>query len=65
MSKSNKSLFKHVKNNTSLLQETSGQNKYVLLGFDKDIEDSFQFYTKNGFIFFSKILCQLIEAKNG
>ena len=47
-----KNLFGHVKNNTSLLQETSGQNKYVLLGIDKDVKDTFQFYTKKGFIYF-------------
>ena len=46
-------LFRHIKNNTSLLQETTGQNKYILLGFDKDVEGSFQFYSKNGFIFFA------------
>ena len=62
-SKSSKSLFKHVKNNTSLLQETSGQNKYVLLGFDKDIEDSFQFYTKNGFIFFANKLDEFLHEE--
>ena len=47
-----KNLFGHVKNNTSLLQETSGQNKYVLLGIDKGVKDTFQFYTKKGFIYF-------------
>ena len=62
-SKSSKSLFKHVKNNTSLLQETSGQNKYVLLGFDKYIEDSFQFYTKNGFIFFANKLDEFLHEE--
>jgi len=51
-SKISKNLFGHVKNNTSVLQETCGQNKYVLLGIDKDVKDTFQFYSKNGFIYF-------------
>ena len=44
--------FGHVKNNTSVLQETSGQNKYILLGINKDVKDTFQFYTNKGFIWF-------------
>ena len=64
INKMNKNLYRHVKNNTSLLQETSGQNKYILLGFDKDLEESFQFYSKNGFIFFMNKLEQfLVEEK--
>lgn len=51
-SKISKNLFGHVKNNTSVLQETCGQNKYILLGIDKDVKDTFQFYSKNGFIYF-------------
>ena len=62
--KSSKSVFKHVKNNKSLLQETSGQNKYLLLGIDKDVEDSFQFYTKNGFIFFANKLDKFLQEEN-
>ena len=64
MAKSTKNLLKHVKNNTSLLQETSGQNKYLLLGFDKDVEDSFQFYSKNGFIFFANKLDEFLQEEN-
>ena len=56
-------LFRHIKNNTSLLQETSGNNKYVLLGFDKDLEGSFQFYSKNGFIFFAKKLDEILHEE--
>ena len=64
INKSNKSLFRHVKNNTSLLQETSGQNKYILLGFDKDLEDSFQFYSQNGFVYFANKLDEFLKEEN-
>ena len=50
--KVSKNLFGHVKNNRSVLQETCGNNKYILLGIDKDVKDTFQFYTKKGFIYF-------------
>ena len=63
MNKSSKNVLRHVKNNTSLLQETSGQNKYILLGFDKDLEDSFQFYSKNGFIFFANQLDEFLKEE--
>ena len=63
MNKLNKNLYRHVKNNTSLLQETSGQNKYVLLGFDKDLEGYFQFYSKNGFIFFVNELEKFLKEE--
>ena len=60
---SNKNLLRHIKNNTSLLQETSGQNKYILFGFDKDLEDSFQFYSKKGFIFFANELDKFLTEE--
>ena len=41
-----------MKNNTSLLQEIIGQKKFVLQAIDKDENDTFQFYTKKGFIDF-------------
>ena len=63
INKSSKNVLRHVKNNTSLLQETSGQNKYILLGFDKDLEDSFQFYSKNGFIFFANQLDEFLKEE--
>ena len=51
-----KNLFGHVKNNTSLLQETSGQTKYILLGINKDFKDTFQFYKKKRvYLFFNTI----------
>jgi len=56
-------LFRHIKNNTSLLQETSGNNKYILLGFDKDLEGSFQFYSKNGFIYFANKLDEILKEE--
>ena len=61
---SKKILSKHIKNKKSLLQETSGQNKYILLGFDKDLEDSFQFYSKNGFIYFANQLYEFLSKEN-
>ena len=64
VNKLSKNLKRHVKNNTSLLQETTSQNKYILLGFDKDLDDSFQFYSENGFIYFiNKFEKFLIEEK--
>ena len=52
-SKIGKNILGHVKNNTSVLQETCGQNnKYILLGINKDTKDTFQFYSKKGFIYF-------------
>ena len=62
--KVNKNLFGHVKNNTSVLQETSGQNKYVLLGIDKEVKDTFQFYTKKGFIHFLTQFEQFSKDEN-
>ena len=63
INKPNKNLYKHVKTNTTLLNETSGQNKYILLGFDK-LENSFQFYSQNGFINFANKLDEfLLEEK--
>ena len=62
--KINKNIFGHVKNNTSVLQETSGQNKYVLLGIDKDVKGTFEFYTKNGFIDFLKRFEQFSKDEN-
>ena len=59
---SNKNLH-HIKNTKSLLQETSGQNKYVLFGFDEGLEDSFQFYSKNGFIFFANELDKFLTEE--
>ena len=56
--------FGHVKNNTSVLQETSGQNKYVLLGINKDVKDTFQFYTNKGFIWFLTQFEQFIKEEN-
>ena len=64
MGKSSKNLLKHVKNNKSLLEETSGQNKYLLLGFDKDMEDTFQFYSKDGFIFFANKLDEFLQEED-
>ena len=59
-----KNLFGHVKNNTSLLQETSGHNKYILFGIDKEVKDTFQFYTKNGFICFLQQFEQFLKDEN-
>ena len=59
-----KNLFSHVKNNTSVLQETSGQNKYVLLGIDKNVKDTFQFYSKNGFIEYLKQFQQFLKEED-
>ena len=61
--KTSKSFFGHVKNNTSVLQETCGQNKYVLLAIDKEVKDTFQFYTKNGFVYFLKQFDQFLNEE--
>ena len=62
--KMSKNLFGHVKNNTSVLQETSGQNKYTLLGIDKDVKDTFQFYSKKGFLKFLNQFEQFSKEEN-
>ena len=62
MNKPNKNLYKHTKTNTTLLNETSGQNKYILLGLD-DSEYAFQFYSKNGFINFANKLDNFLQEE--
>ena len=62
MNKPNKNLYKHTKTNTTLLNETSGQNKYILLGFDNS-EYAFQFYSKNGFINFANKLDYFLQEE--
>ena len=60
-----KNVLGHVKNNTSLLQETCGHNsKYVLLGINKDTKDAFQFYTKKGFIYFLTQFAKFVKEEN-
>ena len=54
----------HVKNNTSVLQESCGQNRYILLGIDKSVKDTFQFYTKNGFIEFLSQFQKFLNEEN-
>ena len=62
--KVSKNLIGHVKNNRSVLQETCGNNKYILLGIDKDVKDTFQFYTKKGFIYFLEQFQQFFKEQN-
>ena len=60
-----KSVRGHVKNNTSLLQETYGQSsKYVLLGINKNTKDTFQFYSKKGFIYFLTQFAHFLKEEN-
>ena len=59
-----KNLFSHVKNNKSLLQETSSNNNYILLGVDKDSMGSFQFYTPTGFLVFLNKFDETIKKEN-
>ena len=59
-----KNLFSHVKNNKSLLQETSGNNNYILMGVDKDSMGSFQFYTPTGFLVFLNKFEETIKKEN-
>ena len=54
----------HVKNNTSVLQESCGHNKYILLGIDKNVKDTFQFYSKNGFIEFLNQFQKFLNEEN-